>query len=111
MMNRREAIRGAPALTAAAAFGPARPRAQGGGPPRPAPPPPPGAQTMMTRRDAIRGAAALPAAAAFGPARSRAQGGDYPRPDATIRYVVPFPAGGLTDQMARQIGQQLGERW
>ncbi|WP_407830759.1 Bug family tripartite tricarboxylate transporter substrate binding protein [Verminephrobacter eiseniae] len=66
---------------------------------------------MMNRRDAIRGAAALTAAAAFGPARSRAQGGDYPRPDATIRYVVPFPAGGLTDQMARQIGQQLGERW
>jgi tripartite-type tricarboxylate transporter receptor subunit TctC len=36
---------------------------------------------------------------------------DYPRPGATIRYVVPFPPGGLTDVMARQVGQQLGERW
>src|SRR6218665_1369585 len=66
---------------------------------------------MMNRRAAIRGPPALPAPAAFGPARARARGGDAPRPDATIRYVVPFPAGGLTDQMARQIGQQLGERW
>src|SRR6218665_741972 len=65
---------------------------------------------MMNRPDAIRGATALTAPAPFGPHRSRAQGGDSPRPDATIRYVVPFPAGGLTDQMARQIGQQLGER-
>ena len=36
---------------------------------------------------------------------------DYPKPGATIRYVVPFPPGGLTDVMARQVGQQLGERW
>ena len=36
---------------------------------------------------------------------------DYPKPGATIRYVVPFPPGGLTDVMARQVGQQLAERW
>jgi tripartite-type tricarboxylate transporter receptor subunit TctC len=36
---------------------------------------------------------------------------DYPKAGATIRYVVPFPPGGLTDVMARQVGQQLGERW
>ncbi len=36
---------------------------------------------------------------------------DYPKPGATIRYVVPFPPGGLTDVMARLVGQQLGERW
>lgn len=36
---------------------------------------------------------------------------DYPKPGATIRYVVPFPPGGLTDVMARSVGQQLGERW
>lgn len=31
---------------------------------------------------------------------------DYPKPGATIRYVVPFPPGGLTDVMARLVGQQ-----
>jgi tripartite-type tricarboxylate transporter receptor subunit TctC len=36
---------------------------------------------------------------------------DYPRTGATIRYVVPFPPGGLTDVMARLVGQQLGDRW
>ena len=36
---------------------------------------------------------------------------DYPKPGATLRYVVPFPPGGLTDVMARLVGQQLAERW
>ena len=36
---------------------------------------------------------------------------DYPRPGSTIRYVVPFPPGGLTDVMARLVGQQLGAHW
>jgi len=46
------------------------------------------------------------------PMLSMAQpGGDYPRPGSTLRYVVPFPPGGLTDVMARIVGQQLGERW
>jgi tripartite-type tricarboxylate transporter receptor subunit TctC len=43
------------------------------------------------------------------PFASQAQ--DYPKAGSTIRYVVPFPPGGLTDVMARSIGQQLGERW
>jgi len=37
--------------------------------------------------------------------------GEYPRSGATLRYVVPFPPGGLTDVMARLVGQQLGSRW
>ena len=36
---------------------------------------------------------------------------DYPKAGGTIRYVVPFPPGGLTDVMARLVGQQLGARW
>lgn len=40
-----------------------------------------------------------------------AQGADYPKAGATLRYIVPFPPGGLTDVMARLVGQQLGERW
>lgn len=40
-----------------------------------------------------------------------AQATDYPKPGATLRYIVPFPPGGLTDVMARSIGQQLAEHW
>jgi len=36
---------------------------------------------------------------------------EYPKVGSTIRYVVPFPPGGLTDMMARLVGQQLGTRW
>lgn len=36
---------------------------------------------------------------------------DYPKAGSTLRYVVPFPPGGLTDVMARLVGQQLGQRW
>lgn len=36
---------------------------------------------------------------------------DYPKAGSTLRYTVPFPPGGLTDVMARLVGQQLGTRW
>ena len=53
-------------------------------------------------------------AAALGcvPALAMAQAAsDYPKPGSTIRYVVPFAPGGLTDVMARSVGQQLSDRW
>lgn len=58
----------------------------------------------MKRRELLLQAAGL---ALAGPVLAQ----DYPRPGATIRYVVPFPPGGLTDQMARLVGQQLAARW
>jgi tripartite-type tricarboxylate transporter receptor subunit TctC len=59
---------------------------------------------MISRRQLLVASSVLPLASA-----GWAQ--DYPRAGSTIRYVVPFPPGGLTDVMARQVGQQLGERW
>ena len=32
-------------------------------------------------------------------------------PQKPIRYIVPFPAGGIADVFARVIGARLGERW
>jgi tripartite-type tricarboxylate transporter receptor subunit TctC len=60
----------------------------------------------MQRRDVIKGAALLLPGAAWAQAV-----GDYPKAGSTLRYVVPFPPGGLTDVMARLVGQQLGSRW
>ncbi|CAN5124021.1 tripartite tricarboxylate transporter substrate binding protein [soil metagenome] len=72
----------------------------------------------MQRREWLKGAAAALSSPLSGPlglaafsASAGAQGGEYPKPGATLRYVVPFPPGGLTDVMARLIGQQLGEHW
>jgi tripartite-type tricarboxylate transporter receptor subunit TctC len=41
------------------------------------------------------------------PGLSRAQ--EFPRPGMSVKYVVPFPPGGLTDMMARAVAQRLGE--
>ncbi|QCI62953.1 Bug family tripartite tricarboxylate transporter substrate binding protein [Phreatobacter stygius] len=46
---------------------------------------------------AMMGLAAGPAAAAF--------------PDRAVRIIVPFPAGGSNDVIARLIGQRLSEIW
>jgi len=63
----------------------------------------------MQRREWIKNVLALLPASL--PGALWAQGGDYPKAGATLRYVVPFPPGGLTDVMARLVGQQLGEHW
>jgi tripartite-type tricarboxylate transporter receptor subunit TctC len=60
---------------------------------------------MVHRRTILAG---LPAAALAAPATSRAQAAF---PDRTVRYIVPFPPGGLTDIMARLVGQKLSEIW
>ena len=62
----------------------------------------------MNRRDAALhlGAAALLA----GTPRAFAQT-EFPAAGSTLKYVVPFVAGGLTDVMARIVGQRLAENW
>src|SRR3982750_4125595 len=42
-------------------------------------------------------------------AGSLAQGDSFP--DRTIRIVVPFPAGGPTDILARVIAQRMSDDW
>ena len=59
--------------------------------------------TMHRRTLMALGLAACPLLAAAQPV--------YPKAGSTIRYVVPFAPGGLTDVMARQLGQQLADRW
>ena len=61
----------------------------------------------MQRRDLLKTAPALLLPVCPGLAWAQ----DYPKAGALLRYVVPFPPGGLTDVMARLVGQQLGERW
>jgi tripartite-type tricarboxylate transporter receptor subunit TctC len=66
----------------------------------------------MNRRQLLQHTLALGTAAALPLALHRhALAQDFPRPGSTLRYVVPFPPGGLTDVMARSVGQALGERW
>ena len=60
----------------------------------------------FTRRSLL--AAAVCALAA--PAASWAQTAAYPKAGNVLQYIVPFTPGGLTDVMARLVGQQLAER-
>lgn len=59
---------------------------------------------MPTRRVALT----LPAGL-LAPRLGRAQAAAFP--DRTVRYIVPFTPAGLTDIMARLVGQKLSELW
>ncbi len=61
---------------------------------------------QYSRRTALAGALAL---AALAPFAASAQPADFPtRP---VRIVVPFPPGGATDALARQIAEKLSQQW
>ena len=59
----------------------------------------------LTRRQMLQVGAFSGLASALG---MSAHAGNYP--DKPIRLIVPFPAGGATDLMARSLGQKLAER-
>lgn len=63
--------------------------------------------TGMKRRGFVTGAAGIGLAAGLAPAIARAQ--EFPTKQ--VRVVVPYPAGGGTDIVARLIVPRLGDRW
>jgi len=64
----------------------------------------------MKRRNVLLGLGAVGASCLGFPAFAQTQKA-FPQPGTTIKYVVPFAAGGLTDIMARIVGQKLAEEW
>lgn len=58
------------------------------------------------RRRIVQALGAFALASIF-PLGAMAQGQDFPSKQITI--VVPFPAGGVTDQLARAVGQKMAE--
>ncbi|MFL5212475.1 MAG: hypothetical protein ACJ8DH_01155 [Microvirga sp.] len=61
---------------------------------------------MITKDHATRRALMAGAAALALPSPAAARGAC---PTRTIRVIVPFPAGGTTDLLARRFAQRLGE--
>ena len=66
----------------------------------------------MKRRQLVLSGAALSGAAVLGSANLvHAQASGFPKAGSTLKYIVPFPPGGLTDSMARTVAQKLTEAW
>lgn len=66
--------------------------------------------THNIRISRTRRALALGGLAALAPLRSAfAQGAPYP--SQAIKFIVPYPAGGATDTLARNVAQKLQEAW
>lgn len=62
---------------------------------------------MLDRRQTLLGAAASTLPLISLPSFAQ----DFPKAGTNIKYIVPFPPGGLTDLMARIVAQKLAESW
>ena len=62
-------------------------------------------KNTLSRRTVLAAAAAALTLGA-GPALAQA-----PFPGQTLKIIVPYPAGGATDILARMVAQKLGEAW
>ena len=65
----------------------------------------------MQRRQLILGLPAGVGSALLGGAGLACAQSDVPAAGSTVKYIVPFVAGGLTDVMARLVAQRLAENW
>lgn len=66
----------------------------------------------MKRRQLVLSGAAISGAALVGGANLvHAQASGFPKAGSALKYIVPFPPGGLTDSMARTVAQKLAEAW
>lgn len=59
----------------------------------------------------LKTAAALLLVSLAATTHALAQGGIQPYPVKTVRIIVPYQPGGITDTLARVIGQKLGSAW
>lgn len=64
-------------------------------------------KNTLTRRTVLAAAAALAATLCAAPALAQASFPGSP----PIKLIVPYPAGGATDILARMMAQKLGEAW
>ena len=64
----------------------------------------------MINKRAFLQSAACAGMALFAPALSRTARADLPYPTHSVRWVVPYTAGGATDVLSRLICQRLAER-
>ncbi|HEY6992141.1 MAG TPA: tripartite tricarboxylate transporter substrate binding protein [Xanthobacteraceae bacterium] len=68
-------------------------------------------RTPSTPRRAIVLAAALVCAASIAGGQARAQAAASAFPERTVRIIVPFPAGGATDIVARAAAERMSAAW
>ena len=69
---------------------------------------------MKRRQLVLSGAATAASALVAYPHLALAQSATasgFPKSGSTLKYIVPFPPGGLTDSMARTVAQKLTEAW